>query len=130
MTARIAHHHAHILLRIESNSNIFVITFLMLRSDLLNPHLINFTFLPVSVIVEDLRCNLIFHTCMIAHFWGLCSFRVTLVHVAHGIIQMPHICGRYKPQTGFEPATFSLQVRCTTIVLLRQKRVNLLCKLQ
>jgi hypothetical protein len=54
----------------------------------LNPHLIHFTFLPVGVIVVDLRGVLIFHTCMIPWIWGLCSFRVTLVQVAHGITDL------------------------------------------
>ena len=61
--ARFGHHHAHILLRIVSNSNIFVF-------NLLNPHLINFTFLPVCVIVEDL-IHLCFSTLIHVSYHGL-----------------------------------------------------------
>jgi hypothetical protein len=102
MTARIRHYHALVSFRIESNSNIFVVTFLPFRCDLLNEHLIYFAFFPVVDIVEDFRGVLIFHTCMIAWIWALCSFRVTLVQVAHGIIQIPYICVRYKPHDRIE----------------------------
>ena len=46
------HYHALVCFGIESNSNIFVITFLMLRSDLLNEHLANFVTFPVGSVVK------------------------------------------------------------------------------
>ena len=54
MRAWFAHHHTGILLRIECNRNIFVITFLPFRCNLLNEHLADFAFFPVGDVGVDL----------------------------------------------------------------------------
>jgi len=52
MRTRFRHYHALVSHKIESNGNVFVITFLILRSDLLNEHLTHFTFFPVGNVVK------------------------------------------------------------------------------
>ena len=52
MTAWFRHYHTLVCFGIESNSNVFVITFLILRSDLLNEHLANFILFPVGSVVK------------------------------------------------------------------------------
>jgi hypothetical protein len=52
MTARFRHYHALVCFGIESNSNVFVITFLIFGSDLLNEHLTHFTLFPVGDVVK------------------------------------------------------------------------------
>ena len=54
MGAWLAHHHTFIGLRIESNRNILVTTFLPFRCHFLNEHLIDFTFLPAGDVGVDL----------------------------------------------------------------------------
>jgi hypothetical protein len=56
------HYHAFVSFRIESDGNVFVVTFLPFGCNLLNPHLIHFTLFPVGVIVEDLIHRSVAHT--------------------------------------------------------------------
>ena len=46
------HYHTFVSLRVESNGNILVITFLIIRRDLLDKHLADFAFFPVSDVVK------------------------------------------------------------------------------
>ena len=48
------HYHAFVGLRVECNGNVFVVTFLVIRRDLLNKHLADFAFFPVGDVVEGI----------------------------------------------------------------------------
>lgn len=62
MGTRFAHHHASIPLRIESNRNILMTTFLPFRCHLLNEHLADFAFFPVGSVVKNVGHLISAHT--------------------------------------------------------------------